>query len=87
MMRTNWLCGCGNGLLGVEPSEIPEECEICGLPTPSVEREDWRGLECVDHQLTERYDTDGNGYTACNKCGGVWHSPDSIHYEGDENGH
>lgn len=34
-----------------------------------------------DHELTARCDEDGNGYTACNKCGSVWHDPDSIHYE------
>ncbi len=31
------------------------------------------------HELTARCDADGNGYTACNKCGSIWHNPDSIY--------
>ena len=33
------------------------------------------------HELTARCDTDGNSYTACNKCGSIWHNPDSIYHE------
>lgn len=30
-MRVNVLCGCGWGLLGVDVSEVPAECPVCGF--------------------------------------------------------
>lgn len=51
-MRVNWLCQCGNGLLGVSTDELPERCGVCGVPTPA-DALDWWGLECVDYEGEE----------------------------------
>ena len=32
--QVNWLCGCGNGALGISPEEIPANCPICGQEFP-----------------------------------------------------
>ena len=30
--RVDWLCGCGQGRLGVLESEVPDFCPLCGHP-------------------------------------------------------
>jgi len=37
--KVDWLCGCGNGLLGISREEIPANCPICGqeFPIPGYE--------------------------------------------------
>jgi len=32
--KVDWLCGCGNGALGISPEEIPANCPICGQEFP-----------------------------------------------------
>ncbi len=39
---------------------------------------------CEHEELTDRCDIDGNGYTACNHCGEIWHNHDSIYSENDD---
>ena len=39
--KVNWLCGCGNGALGISPEEIPANCPVCGqeFPVPGYEED------------------------------------------------
>lgn len=40
--KVNWLCGCGNGSLGISPDDIPANCPICGqeFPIPGYEEDE-----------------------------------------------
>lgn len=37
--RVNWLCGCGDGRLGVPEADVPAQCPTCGCPIPGTGEE------------------------------------------------